>query len=387
MSKDYDKLKPYVMTDRQGEVLDALIAHGGVPKAAVALGLNERTIRRLVKRIEAQAARADATLHQNRTVPDGFALRGVSTLYNRDGDKVMEWVKSHTDQQRQLELMQEAVAAFAEDLPREAPFPPPGGSEADLACQYTITDYHLGMLSWAEETGEDWDSYIAEDLLMAWFARAIQLAPAAHTGILAQMGDFLHFDGLEAVTPEHRNILDSDTRFQRVVRVAIKLFRLVISLMLQKHEHVHVIMADANHDPASSAWLRELLYAFYEDEPRVTVDRNADTYYCFEWGNTALFYHHGHKRKVGSVADVFVAKYREVFGRTKHAYAHLGHRHSRELIETNLMIVEQHRTLAAMDAYASRGGWISGRSAQVITYSKRFGEVGRIVLSPEMVKE
>jgi hypothetical protein len=49
------------------------------------------------------------------------------------------------------------------------------------------------------------------------------------------------------------------------------------------------------------------------------------------------------------------------------------------------MKVERHETLAAPDAYAANGGWLSGRSAKVITYSKRFGEVGRITLTPEMV--
>jgi hypothetical protein len=49
------------------------------------------------------------------------------------------------------------------------------------------------------------------------------------------------------------------------------------------------------------------------------------------------------------------------------------------------MTVEQHRTMAAKDAYAARGGWMAGRGAPVITYSNRFGEVGRQVYTPEMV--
>ena len=32
------------------------------------------------------------------------------------------------------------------------------------------------------------------------------------------------------------------------------------------------------------------------------------------------------------------------------------------------MKVERHETLAAPDAYAANGGWLSGRSAKVITY-------------------
>ena len=145
-------------------------------------------------------------------------------------------------------------------------------------------------------------------------------------------------------------------------------------------------MADANHDPASEAWLREMFAVFYENEPRVTVDTTADTYYCYEHGLTSLFFHHGHKRKPANIDTVFAAKFREVFGRTKYSYAHMGHLHSIDVKETNLMLVEQHRTLAAPDAYASRGGWISGRDAKVITYHKDYGKVAESVISIDMLK-
>jgi hypothetical protein len=47
--------------------------------------------------------------------------------------------------------------------------------------------------------------------------------------------------------------------------------------------------------------------------------------------------------------------------------------------------LEQHETLGAPDAYEANGGWPIGRSAKVITYSKHFGEVGRVIITPEMV--
>ncbi|MNY75349.1 hypothetical protein D3C86_2146050 [compost metagenome] len=49
------------------------------------------------------------------------------------------------------------------------------------------------------------------------------------------------------------------------------------------------------------------------------------------------------------------------------------------------MQLEQHRTLAAPDSHASRGGWMSGRDAKVITYHSQFGEVGRTTISYEML--
>jgi len=156
-------------------------------------------------------------------------------------------------------------------------------------------------------------------------------------------------------------------------------------MLLTKHQHVTVILAEGNHDLASSAWMRELFASVYQDEPRITVDTNADIYYCVEHGDTACFFHHGHRKGVADIDKVFAGKYRQVFGRTKYNYAHLGHLHSNEVKESQLMVIERHRTLAAPDSYASKGGWISGRDAKVITYSKKFGEVGRLTINPEMV--
>jgi hypothetical protein len=158
-------------------------------------------------------------------------------------------------------------------------------------------------------------------------------------------------------------------------------------MLLAKHEQVHIIMADANHDPVSQIWLREWFSVLYENEPRITVDKSPNPYNAFEWGNTALFFHHGHKRKVANVSEVFASQFREIYGRTKYAYAHMGHLHHLDIKENSMMIVEQHRTLAPADAYAARSGWLSGRDAKVITYSTQYGEVSRISINSDMLRE
>lgn len=378
---------PKFWTDQQ--VIDAINEHdGNVARAAADLGANPKALRVRWKRLKAGLARQGYSPEHDmvHTVPDGFHVRGVSTLYDGEtGEQKLQWVKSGIDADRQRELIREAAQAMAEELPRERPRAAPAGTEAVLANLFIVTDYHLGMMSWHRETGADWDTRIAEDLLVRWFASALAGAPDARVGVLAQLGDFLHWDGLDAVTPTSGNILDADTRFTKLVRVAIRVLRRVIGMMLAKHETVHVIMAEGNHDLASSVWLREWLAAIYEDEPRITVDTNADPYYCYEHGATSLFFHHGHKTKPQAVDEVFAAKFREVFGRTRHSYAHMGHQHHRLAKETSLMLVEQHRTLAAPDAHASRGGYSAGRDAAVITYHSVYGEVGRITRSPDMV--
>lgn len=321
-----------------------------------------------------------------KTVPDGFHLKGTSTLYDEDGKPKLQWVKTSIDHERQAEMMKEAVKALALDIKPAKALPAPTHTQASLLNCYVITDYHLGMNAWGEETGADWDMKIAEDTLVSWFGAAIAQSPEAHTGIFAQLGDFLHWDGIQAVTPTSGHILDADTRFQKLVRVAIGVIRRITSMLLQKHQRVILLMAEGNHDLASSMWLRELFAALYESEPRINVITRPDPYYCYVHGDCSIFFHHGHKKRMDSLETVLIAKFREEFGRTKHSVCHTGHLHHNLTRETNTMTLEQHRTLAASDSHASRGGWMSGRDAKVITYHAQFCEVGRVTISYDMLK-
>lgn len=301
-----------------------------------------------------------------------------------EGNGYSLFVKNPVTGEDVASVMRNAFEALKEDLQRAEPVPAPSLTNANLLSQYTITDLHLGALAWNEETGGgDYDLHIGERLIINWFSAAIAQSPAAKRAVFAQLGDFLHYDSFKSITPEHGHLLDSDSRYPKMVRAAIRIVRTVIRMLLEKHEQVDVIMCDANHDPAGGVWLREMFAAFYEEEQRVNVDTNPGTYSVIEHGDVSLFYHHGHRRGTKNVDSILVGKYRKVYGRTTYSYAHTGHKHSDELKTTDLMKVEQHETLAAPDAYGAN--WLSGRSAKVITYHADFGEVGRITLTPAMV--
>ncbi len=376
-----------MLTDAQQIIIDTLKKHGGnISSAARGLGITRSAFRNALEGAQLKLAKSGITdsVDLSQHVAPGYKVKGVSTLSDADGNAKLRWVKTTQDMERQRMIMEASHAAMCETIPRyraQKLLIRPGKEEKQLLNVYVITDYHLGMLAWGEESGDDWDINIAENILVAWFERSISLSPSAESAIFAQLGDFMHWDGFNAATPMGGHLLDADTRFQKLVRVAIRVIRRVIDILMSKYKTLTVIMAEGNHDMASSVWLRELMAALYEKEPRINVDVNPDPYYCKEHGDCSIFFHHGHKKRPKNIADVFPAKFREAYGRTKYSYAHMGHMHHNILNENNLMVVEQHRTLAASDAYASRGGWISGRDAKVITYHKDLGEVSRIVVS------
>ena len=376
-------------TVRELEHLEAIRRHGSLRAAAAAMGCNKSTVRDALNNLKNRAAsKGFSPAHDmiHKAAP-GFQVKGTSTYYDKEGKAAGQWVKTTRDQAQTEAMVKATCEALAEDIPRLPPVELVNGyRNASLCNCYVITDYHLSMLSHSEETGADWDLKIAEKNLLAWFTQAIAQAPASETAVFAQLSDLLHADGLEPLTPASKHVLDVDTRFYKVVRTVIRLLRQIIDMLLAKHAKLHVIMADANHDPVSQIWLREWLSVLYENEPRITVDRSPSPYNAFEFGKVALFFHHGHKRKVSNVSEVFAAQFREMFGRTKYAYAHMGHYHSIDVKENNLMIVEQHRTLAAPDAYSARAGYAAGRDAKVITYHTLYGEVSRLTINSDMLK-
>lgn len=356
--------------------LEAYKKHGSFSGAARELGIDREAVRRTLHNMGIDLKSA---------IPDGYKLKGTSTLY-KDGQAQITWVKTTADLERQKHLMTTAVEAIKSRIGREKPVNFNGTSDSDILSCYVLTDYHLGQYSWADETGEDWNTEKAEDFLVRWFAQAIAASPNSHTAVLAQLGDFLHYDSLEAVTPTSKHVLDADARYQLIVRIAIRSLKRIIRMLLEKHQHVHIIMAQGNHDLASSAWLREVLAERYADEKRITVDTSASPYYAYKWGKTSLFWHHGHGKSFNEISKVFASLFRKMFGETKYSYAHMGHLHHTASKEDGLMIVTQHPTMAVKDAHSAKGGYVSMRGASVVSYHKEHGEVGSLTIRPEMVK-
>jgi len=374
-------------TNRELDYIEAIKKHGSRRAAASALKCGASTIDDAMRRLKKRAAqRGHSPEHDMRhVVPDGFKIKGVSTYYGEDGKPKGQWVKSTADQERMQQIVQEAATALAEELPRLPPVASPAQVKSSLCNVYTLTDSHVGMLAWHREGGADWDLGIAEKTLIGCFESMVASAPPAHTAVVNQLGDFLHYDSLEAVTPTSKHIVDSDGRFSKIVRVALRILRHVIDFALHKHERVVVLLCEGNHDLASSVWLRAMFSALYENEPRVTVIDSDLPYYVHEHGATMLCFHHGHLSKNDRLPLLFAAQFPEAWGRTRKRYCHVGHRHHVEEKEHSGMRVIQHSTLAARDAYAARGGWLSERQVTAITYHSEHGDVARTTVTPEML--
>lgn len=387
MSGPDPTLRDYA-TEHQWKVLEAIAEHGSCRAAAPHLGVNESTVRRAQKAVLIKAARQGySPAHDmRRAVPDGFRLKGTSTLYDAEGNERLQWVKTSVDWDRQIEIFKEAVAALAEPLPRATPVKPPKSFAKHLACAYPVGDHHFGMLAWHEETGADYDLDIGERLLTSAMDALVAASPQSSVGVVCLLGDFMHYDSFEAVTPAHKNLLDADSRFPKMVRAAIKSVRYMVTAALSRHEAVHVIIQIGNHDPSSAIFLTECLYSIYENEPRVTVDRSPSQFHYWRFGKCLVGVYHGHGVKLDKLPLLMASDRAKDWGETEYRYWWTGHVHNDQVKDFNGVRCESFRILPPADAYAANLGYRTGRDMKCIVLHREYGEVARHIVNPAMLE-
>lgn len=370
----------------------------GIPReeAAKIMGVGERRYRAILdsaRKKGASVLRQAENAHTGRDeigsiyyAPDGYNIKGTSTLVDGDGTIKQQWIKTDADKERQIEMMQEVIDAMSKSIkPRKVIKQENKSWNPDLLDLFTLTDFHVGMLAWDKETGDNWDIKIAKDVATKAFAHLIKAAPNSETAVLLENGDFGHFDSFEAVTPTNKHLLDADGRAPKMIEACIDIMLDAIEQLAQKYKRVIVICNEGNHNPIGSVWMSALLDRYYSKNKRIEVVTSPKPYHAIEWGVNMLAFHHGHLAKAQRLIDVFISEYREMYGRTQLLHIHTGHVHHRAIKETSTAILETHPTLAGRDAYAARGGWNSDRAMQVITYHKKFREVSRNLVHADML--
>ena len=378
----------YAESEAQAGVASLMDSGMTKREAAKKLGISERNVYRMLQRIKANAVRRGYSPEHDMThvVPEGYKVKGVSTYYNEDGKLTGQWVKSATDEERRAQALLEAVENAATSLPKFKPVKPPKQVDENLASLLTITDFHLGMKAWKDSDGDDWDLKIARDVFLNAIHDMLNASPKSETGILNQLGDFLHWDGLVQVTPTSGHHLTGDDRYSKLVELSISVMTEAVDMMLKKFGKVVVVQAEGNHDLASSVWMRKFIKHRFQDEPRVEVIDNEFPYYAYQHGEIMLGFHHGHKMRMAQLQKLFASepRFRKLWGASQHAYIHCGHLHHERVLDDAGCTVEQHPTLAARDNYTSSHGYVSQRGAKVITYDKLEGEVHRVTVRPRL---
>ena len=206
------KLKDFADTDRQQEVLDAVIKAGSVSAGARELGVARQTVQGVIKSVEKHAALNGYAPDRdfNQMTVAGFTTKRISTARNGDGDKVVEWHIQEPAKAGQAEMLRDFCRGLVDEIvPAKKLKAPKGNFNKDLRNFIVIGDAHFGMLAHQEDNlDEDFNIDIATADLRAAIDYLVENAPMAEEICLVNVGDFLHMDDTSNATPASGHALD-----------------------------------------------------------------------------------------------------------------------------------------------------------------------------------
>lgn len=372
---EFEGLLPYCLGEQEAKIKAIIDCGGNVAEAARQIGINIRPMREAVRRVRARAAQAGFVPDLGLVYPasEGIGWKGASVFHPATPEAPAQWVKYTKDHARQMQLYDAMFSALADDLPRLAPIPAPKSVAPDLMNLMVLTDTHVGMGAWAKESGHDWDLAIAERTLVSAALAMMDRAPKADTCMIAELGDWNHYDGHVAKTPIHGHPLDAAGRPNQMIDASIRILRRIVDAALKRHKKVVLLVAEGNHDKQSYKWLRGSMAGIYEREKRLEIITEESPFYAHRFGRNMLAFHHGHTAKHEVLPAIFADLYGEMWGRCEHREAHCGHLHHKSVKDYRGMTVCQHDTISPNDAHGASLGFKARRRAEIITYHKDYG--------------
>ncbi len=342
---------------------------------AVALGVNECNVSRRISRILQKAADEHGYVqgHPDMPIAEGKKL-GKMTTHLHNGELTDVWYRQND---KYAELMK-----ALEDTANILDFEPPkvkriGAIVRDILTSYNIGDMHIGMHSWHEETGVDFDLQIVVHDLLKAFADLVSRTIPSETCIILNLGDAVHFHDDTQTTKGHQNSLDGDGRIDKVFRVTCALMNKLVEMALTKHKYVVVRNVEGNHDGELAMALRYQMDAYWRSEKRVSIEMSPADCWFYEFGKVMLMATHGHKIKPIKMIPFMSAKMPEMWGRTKLRRALHGHFHSNSVIPCDGGKVEGFSNLAPNDYWHESMGYRSELECVAIMYHKCGKEIGR----------
>lgn len=243
-----------------------------------------------------------------------------------------------------------------------------------LLFELPIMDFHLGKLSWLEESGADYDLKIAEKL---WRKTVLDLInKSTKFGSIEQIlfpvgQDFFHFDTPRGTTTAG-TYLDTDTRWQKMFRKGVELLVWAIE-ELAKIAPVKVVWVPGNHDQMLSYAAVVGLYQRYSESNNIIVDLSASPRKYILFGTSLIGYSHGDKegKRLQGLMQIEVP---DLWAKSIFREFHMGHLHIEITGTNNGIIFRRIAAITATDAWHGENGFLAAlRQAQAFIWHKEFG--------------
>lgn len=311
-------------------------------------------------------------------VPEGYKIKGVSTLIDASGNKILEWVKTgqEVSLDRTIEIVQKAFQNYVAPTAR---LKLPTLNDEDRLTLYPVLDWHMGLLALKKQTLDtEWNLEIAVRTIKQGIRELVEMSPNSATALVMCLGDLLHSDNSENRTRKHGNKLDVDGLYEDILLATCDLLIFFLDLLAEKHLNIEVDLKRGNHDEDSTAAIRLALMMRYRDHPGIKINGCGGFFYFKQFGVVLLGGTHGDQQKASKLPMIMANSMKQAWAETTTRLFFVGHiHHEISGMEDGGVRVISLRAPVPKDAWHAGVGFVSGRSLYAFHFHRLLGSRGR----------
>lgn len=367
------------LTNKQKLVLESYLKTMNKTETARQLGVTRQAVRSAINAIE---KKGQAPWLSGAPIPDHLEQVKTTVQYDGAGNVIQEWKRLVPE----VENLKEFVAGLCEQVKGKgkAKARNPRKTDSDeILFEIDIFDPHVGMYADERETLDaNYDCDIAAKRMVEAVECLASRASRPKKCVLVFGGDSLHSDSRSNKTEISGNVLDVDTRFQRVIQYLIAASRECVQIAAQIAETVEIHVLKGNHSWHTDCFLAQILSAYYCDCPNVKVCITHSPRSRMVWGDNLIVWAHGDRISAQKWPMIIAAEFADEWGKTRHRYLRCGHIHSQKTIapvivqEQSGIIVEFCPALCPSDAWHADSGYVGNqRGAAAVEYHRNKGRV------------
>lgn len=271
--------------------------------------------------------------------------------------------------------LEEMVRLFIEQTKNHVPalHTSPNNQPTGKLLEILIKDLHLGLLSWAHETGVDYDLKLAKQVFLSSINRAVDWGKRHGVErILFTFGDDFFNSDTPDNTTAHGTRQDEDTRWAKTFTEGWEVVRDAMEVCLSVAP-TDVIVMPGNHDTTRTYFAAEVLRAWFKANTAFTIDNSPRKYKVYTFGQNFIGATHGHLTKPANLPIIFATDFPKEWGTSTNRVIRVGHLHNKMVEEFPGVTIERIRSSGAPSAWSTESGYRSVQAGKAVLWDAENG--------------
>lgn len=240
-------------------------------------------------------------------------------------------------------------------------------------------DVHIGKLSTAFETGEEYNNQVAVKRVLDGVKGILDKANGFHIDRILFIGgnDILHID-----TPQRKTTAgtpqDTDGMWYSNFLMAKNLYVDVLTMLLSVAD-VHFTFNPSNHDYTHGFFLADVIKTYFRDCKNMTFDCSIAHRKYYKYGSNLIGTTHGDGAKSQDLPLLMAQEASSDWANTKHRYVYTHHVHHKVSKDFIGVTVESLRSPSGTDSWHHRNGYQHApKAVEGFIHNPTHGQIARL---------